>query len=539
MLKQLARLPWRETLFLCLLSLMIYGIGAFEPSLFEDEWYHIREMAMDATKCPSDSLFFRPLTGCYYEFLRSLFGINVRGFHFFLFLLRTLNALVFYAFLLRAMSSWRDYALAVAAVFLVFPTVFMWPMFALGHIYLAYLMCFCGCYMLLVFASRRSWFYWVIGLCLFIASLLLYEAVVGLMTLVSVLLLIRYHRAPLRRLVGIAGPIVLATLFSWGRWMTQLQVASAFGHDTEQVLEQMTPRALLARLVRGYWINLGRSGLDSLYDIFDTVHQFPYRQMWFWGVAIGIVLMLVGCFMVRNRSRIGLYMRDPKHLVDTPMNIPSNNRDLCLLLLVGLLTIGAGYFPSILVVDPGMHYGGSRINYLPSAGASIFIVSIMILFTKFLTLVIGGRPRFMLFVLVMLFVILAGRVHIHAQLETIESWHIQKHFWNELFSAVPDLQPDTQLILALPATYTRSIKFGAPPFAIYWKAFGGAFALFYGYDTPMDVNVIYGAGTEAILEKDGNLYIPSHLQQPTPVPIPPDRTLILIFDERTAQIGSS
>jgi hypothetical protein len=137
--------------------------------------------------------------------------------------------------------------------------------------------------------------------------------------------------------------------------------------------------------------------------------------------------------------------------------------------------------------------------------------------------------------LVFFFVVFSGRVHIRSQLETRQSWAIQRTFWNEMFLNIPDLRSDTQLILTLPETYIHPVKYGAPPFAIYWRAFGGGIALLYGDDKPFDVRVVYGQGPEAIQVSDGSLFIPPHFQQLVPQPIPITDTVILVFGEQSGQ----
>lgn len=177
-----------------------------------------------------------------------------------------------------------------------------------------------------------------------------------------------------------------------------------------------------------------------------------------------------------------------------------------------------------------MSYGASRINFLPTAGGALSIVAILILGLKLLGFSMK-RSTTMLSVVLVCLVLLASRTHVRAQLETIESWKTQKSFWQALFRQAPSIAEGTQIVLTLPEAYVAPVKFGAPPFAIYWRAFGGAMSLMYGHSSPFALSVVYGQGPEGIRMAGGDLYVPPHPQQMTPQPIPASQTVILNFLE--------
>lgn len=516
------------------LSVAVYYIGAATPSIFEDEWFAVSHFSQDQNMdCPSSAnLFWRPLQGCYYRFIYAAWGINVGNYHTIMLGIRAAVSVAMMALLLILVPNKPYFVFGVALLFSFYPTTFMWPMFNLGHIYLSYLAIFVACYFFATFArSETSLVNWILGVTLMCLSLLLYEAGLGLLVLISGFLLARYwpSMTSSKRLM-VAAPGVLTSLFGIGRWMTQIDVASAFGHDTEQVVQGFTLVGISSRLSSGYWITLGRSWLDSVYDLFDANQHLPYRQL-APSVAIaiavfGVLLLLYG---LRHRRMLIARVRDiANDQQEGP--IPWRLKELIVIILLGILAIGAGYIPALISVTPGISYGASRINFLPAAGGALSIITIFILMLKFAGIGIKDSSR-VLSIFVICLSLLSSRTQIRSQLETIDSWQTQKAFWNELFREVPDIADGTQIILTLPEAYQAPVKFGAPPFAIYWRAFGEAMALMYGHAEPFEIFVVYGQGPEGIKLTDGSLYVPSHLQQITPVPISASQTVVLNFFE--------
>lgn len=301
------------TSVVAIVTLMVHGVGAVETSIFEDEWFAIENFSQNQLlECPSSTnMFLRPLQGCYYHLLYAAWGIDITNYHLSMLVLRALVSLAIMALLFSLLPRKPYFVFGVALLFSVFPTTFMWPMFNLGHIFLSYCCAIAACYFFVRFGERSSLVSWSIGMVLLGVSFLFYEAGIGLVLLVTGFLLIKHWVVAdrMKRLMLFL-PLVLSVLFGLGRWMTQLASSSAFGHNTDQVLQNLTPMRIISRLGSGYWITLGRSWLDSLYDIFSRGQAFPYRQFF------GLAAMLVALFGVilfyhgfRHRSQIMRHIR--------------------------------------------------------------------------------------------------------------------------------------------------------------------------------------------------------------------------------------
>ncbi|MCU0489462.1 MAG: hypothetical protein MUE67_10975 [Anaerolineales bacterium] len=282
------------------------------------------------------------------------------------------------------------------------------------------------------------------GVFLVVIGLLIYEAAVGTTIFFSIITFMVARNLGQKKRLALLAPGVAAILFSAWRILTQLQVGSAYGHATEDI--SLSPGILASRLIDGYRLNLQWGWTVSLLRLFPDLRTSQSHQSALATVILVVVLAsfaLLLSIVFRRITRLNI--QEP----DRQGGIAGRMKPYGVIGLIGVLILGAGYFPVILVEAPGLTFATSRNNYLPAIGAAIALAAGLM----FLLALLGNRGRraevnllWLAAPLIVLGMVRQGMV----QNETFQGWKDQKAIWQQMFLAAPDYAPGTVVFVQMP-----------------------------------------------------------------------------------------
>ena len=504
--------PWLDYSILISLVFATYWVGGKSLSIFGDEWIRVDQIIHGTTICPgSTNIFLRPLLDCYPFFLSLLFGLNIQVFHFISVVILVVTALVLFRLLMSIFPTWRLFNLVAASLFMVYPASFPHTFFERGAFQLSLLFFILSLLLLSAYLDTDLTRYLFAATGVLVISLALYEAQIGLGLVIPILYYFYDRSKTKKQRSGYLLYWAISLLFMLGRLITQLSVGSAFGHSTEKIV--LNPTAYLYRLALGYKISLLDSWIEALEalgnDIQPVLHQLA---------LVGSGLFILLCLRV---------WIDSKARSTTQETAPGGLKTAGLVILVGMLLLGAGYFPMLLAFTPTLSYLPSRININPGLGAVLVICASILVGLLILTK--DSHQRQFVFGLFTFPLVLIGSVtQMNSQHGTEIGWQEQKAFWQNMFTTAPDIKPGTYILLFLP---NYADHYGSKPFESGPSGFASSFHVLYG------LNDIHGyftySGFEDRYFTDAGIMNPWENEI-----IPYEESIVMSFDRETQELSS-
>jgi hypothetical protein len=270
---------------------------------------------------------------------------------------------------------------------------------------------------------------------LLLFSIVVYEENIGLILLFSSLFYIfSWYKTGEPSITRIT-PALIAVTFSIGRWISQVKVRSAFGYQTKDI--HLDLQKFILSTLTGFRVELQWGWTHAFSNI------FPYRSLPITKtLLIVFIIFLIYGFLYLFLRFIPTFAQYNSFL------FPVKNKYLLSLLLISLLIIASGYFPAIIVLIPSLEYFQSRVNILPNLGASIFVVSTLSLFVRYLKLS-PLRSNIFLVTLAIPLLFIAGYAQLTSQKNAEAAWQEQKYIWNEFYLLAPDFKPGTKIVLIM------------------------------------------------------------------------------------------
>ena len=500
-------------LLLAVLSFLTYGTSILTPSLLGDEWGILNSYVNDGgPRCPNWQTL-RPFHHCWLWGVHHLIGLNIYAYHGAAILISFVSATLLLVFLEQVMPERIAFNAAVAALFLVFPADLSRTWLA-GHIPYAIGIFIGVACSLAAFWRRGHWWTWFLGMFLLFLALGTYEFSVGVIIVLSVGAFVWPRRQSWLQRFALLAPTLVAILFSIWRWFWQTSVGTAYGHNVDNV--SFSPAVLIFRLIFGYRVNLQWVWTDAILDWLPFLGQNTRTGRVLAVVVLGaLVLGLMGIINVILKRRmasnqvdeIGVDLYGVKHL----MGIAG----------LALISLGAGYFPILLAVFPGMDYVSSRTHHLPSIGAAIFICAMLFVVARLFTRDLRRRSVLAVVGLVPLLLLGIG-VHISVQQHVNRAWEDQKRVWQSLFEVAPGIVDGTQIFIIMD-DYQNEGR-GPTPFISGPWGMSAALNVLYG-TKDVSGDFFYGSPDE-ILQIDGEeLSIFTYNAKSSMV-----ETLVFVFD---------
>lgn len=448
---------------LSVLGIVTYWSQATSPTLFSDEWGRVAEIAFGNLACPSyANVFMRPFVGCYVAALYVMLGDAFWAYHAVSLVWTLSSALLVYLVLDRLVPQFKPVSIGAAAFFLVYPAVFARLFFERGSYDIS---------LILFLAAILTWLNWfrspnsmrvIFTQFLILASLLLYEAQIGLICLTSILFYLASRDRDLRtRLLNFV-PLLIGIFWTLGRLATQLRVENVHGYVRSDVV--LSPTILATRLYIGLRTVFQWAWTQALGEF------VPYRERPALLLVLSLpVLVALGYWFIRTRY---LESKQP----------PLSRYDqtvLTRIAAIGILTSVAGQVPMITAFSPSLSSVASRINILPSIGAAIVLSSALYLFACWLGR--SSRQRNIIYAISCTPLLLLGiATQFRAQNCEELAWGTQKSLWQQMVVVAPDLAEGTNVVLLLTTSADECIG-GAAPISGGPYGLTGALRLVYGH----------------------------------------------------------
>jgi len=416
--------------------LLIYFYGASIPSLFGDEWRRVYEIISNNILCPHTyNIFLRPFWGCHITILHKLFGLNTTAFHFTSLFLLILESISFFLVLNKLFPKWKLFSLFSALLFYVYPSVFSHLWFESNYHQLSLILFLISLFLLIEFYTTHKKYTYILGIFLLTFSIILYESNIGLVLFLSFLAFFVLWKIQHKVQFSLLVPAFIAIIYSVGRWISQLIVKTAFGHNTEHIY------ANIPNILHNYYYFL-RFELQWAWT-HALKRLFPYNNLPVKTVAIVLLISVLLFFLfVFILKKIIPDKKNIRYLMPAPIH------NLLILGIISFLISIISFIPSIFAIIPEFSYVNSHINLLPNLGASMFVITCLSAFVYLFKLSPFKKNILATSLFVILFFI-ASYTQITYQKVVGKAWDKQKEFWSDLFVLAPDIEENTSLIVII------------------------------------------------------------------------------------------
>jgi hypothetical protein len=511
------------SLLILIVGLLSVSNSLTVPAIFGDDWISYVKLPLEGgLTCPDDQPRF--LLNCPPALQIGLFGLNFTA-HRLATLLTAFGAsIALFLLLNRLFPGYMLVNLGAALLYLVYPLDnFRQFSIVAAYINLSYIFLFLAFIALIRFREAPGAGRWLLAMALFVLSLGLYETVLGVMIAGSLGFYLGSAGLEKRPRLALLGPALLGLAFIVFRALYQLTAGRTYGHPTEQLA--LAPGELMERvylalryLFHWAWTQPLIGALPGL--IPPGGHDNLYATLLILGLLLGLaaaIWLLGGMKRLQRASlRLGGYFRAR---AEAP---PKEALALCGL---GLLLMGAGFFPILLAFYPMARLEITRVFSLSAAGACLITALA-------LWLLGGGISRLRLknasltplaFVILLTPLVLYGMAVKSLLGESFrQGWETQKAIWNQFFEKAPDFAPGTYVVLLLP-NYDKLLDMA--PIQAGYDSFEYALSSLYGH------RELIGAFREVGLEslvytRDGLIVDPVYY----PVVMPYERVVIFQFD---------
>lgn len=459
-----------SVLIIILLSVSAHAAELQTPSLFGDDWGVLSEIVNVDNLCHLSGSFLRPFSGCGYSIFREFAGTNVSAYQAISLAINTASAVMLYVVLNEIFSSWRVFNLFVASLFSIYPATIYHHTIQRAFLQPVALFFFLFSCLLLwkSFANRKSSHsYLFSSILILIFSLLVYESHIGIAIGFSLILFcyarVSFGKWQLRFFV----PVLITLVIAIGRYLSQLQVGVAFGYDSSNMTSKLSD--MVSRLLIGYRVMLQWSWTGGIRKALPSHGWIVEALLW-----VGVFLLAIALMGVV----LHLWQDDKTNFKDRSQSFPISTRSNYWLVILGFLLIGAGYLPSITVSVPGLGWIDSRLNEIPSIGASILIVALLMLLIR--KIVPLNWIATVLYILLVPMLFIATITHQSVWRDTLRAWGIQQDIWSQLRTELPHITSDRIIVMFLPECgINEGWITGPPPIAQGPYGFSGALSILY------------------------------------------------------------
>jgi hypothetical protein len=420
-------------IIILLTSLFAYTPGVQIPTLFGDDWgFFVHQYGQ--LDCPKSLDTPRPLDHCATYLLSRLIGLNIGANHIILLVLNLVVPLLFFYLLENIFQEKSLINFLITFVFIVFPTDINHHWLNIINYRVVSILMLGGGILFLKYWRTARWQYLGLSTLLFLISIGIYEIHLGLLIAGSLLVFLfpknrnKYYRIGLLIPMLISGAAII--------WRVLIP-ASDYGGWSLQAID-LTPSIIITKIAYLIKVN-AYYGWSFVFEGLTGAKSGFWLEIFL--IMALVLLTFIFSLLFKSRGRSG-----EKELTRT---FPSLNGWLKYLLL-GLVLIVAGYFPIIVFNRLNLDFDNARIHIMASFGGAITLIALLgILVRAFRNQSAKGYAIISILVLIFF---MTGVTHQWKfnYFETKTAWEQQKSIWKAIFQAVPDISPNTTLVLLLP-----------------------------------------------------------------------------------------
>ena len=447
--------PWNWILPIGLVSLVFIVDHRYflSPPLRSDDWEWIVWSYIFEPLKAVDWTSRRPLFSSLLSVLTPVFGLNIQWYYIFNWLLLFISGILLFLIIRRSFPKHNWIALPVALIFLIYPVNYArtWLIIFINNF--ALLLALCAIFLMVSFSQSGKIFHLLLGNILFLISLAIYEAGLGIVMLAALLLCCFACKLSKKRRLLIMSFWVTALIFI--TWRVYIQPNLLNVQDFYLGNLNLSIPTIAKRYIQGLFIFL-----------FNWVGPFlfGFGDLKYWvflgicGVLIIVTVALLPRIIKSRKENVKFLFSDRIGQV----------KSLLLTTLIGGLFWVAGYIPVISLYQPTFYGDSSRVNFSSIPGAALALAAGIVCLS---TLVIQKKALIKrIVVIVVIALVILGMVYqVRSQNERVQVWEINKDFWQAMFELIPGLEDGTIVVICIPG-YEDLEPFEMLPFRGDWEA---------------------------------------------------------------------
>jgi hypothetical protein len=421
------------------------------PPLRSDDWSQ-NILRIVFTRIPFfDITRRRPLQTALMALASSVFGLQIHWYYIINWLLLFVSAVIVHQIVRRAFPRTTWLALPTALVFLIYPVNYARTWLVTVNNTFALLLGLVAILLLLAYRRSGKTAQLVFANLLFLISLMIYEAALGLVMFAALVLVCFPGETAKKRRWAFLSILFTGALFVLWRAVLQPQWVNL--QDQYLSSLEMSVSTLLSRYGQGLFIFLFNWTGPLLLG-------FGNHKYW---VFLGICLTFLALLL----AFIPRALKTAKRNSDYPFEERvKQEKELLAIGLIGVLAWAAGYIPVIALWAPTFYGDSSRVNFSSIFGGALALVAVIALMITFFVNRKERVGRIMLIAVIPLVLLGMGN-QVYAQNQRVAVWEESKRFWQGLFETAPNLKDGTELVIVIP-NYEKLGPFEMLPFRGSW-----------------------------------------------------------------------
>ncbi len=452
LLKTIQLKYWMIPIFVVTLTFIIDFRYYITPPIHSDDW----SILLDQIQTRFQIVNFydrRPLIDLPYYVLASLFGTNLFCHYLTNFIILFLIGCMVYFVTKKSFPNYSWLALPTALICIIYPLDFTKTWLVHVHAHLVLLIDLLVIYLLLAYKQNGKWWKLLVANILFIISLLIYEAGLGIVMMVAFLVIFDSGTSRVYKFRIITTTLITGIIYVV--WRTHIQTSIFNLQDVYLEQFNMSLITIAHRYIYGF--------IYILYSWIRPIIQFLGSSKLTIVAATGLALIVL---FIGSLPRI---VKSAK----TSDSFPWDHRvkvikALSIIVLIGLLLWAAGYIPVIGLKGPTLDGNSTRNNLFAIAGASIMLVSSI---SSLVALKVKTYDEISkkTSLLIIPFVVIGVVYQIWSQNQRFNSWEDQKTIWNNVLEIAPALHENSKVGIIIPG-YKDLAYFQILPFTWRWDA---------------------------------------------------------------------
>jgi len=431
------------------------------PPLRSDDWeWLVRPYIFDPLKIVNFA-DRRPFISTPLALLTQVFGLNISWYYVVNWLLIFFSAIVIFKLIKISFPNYDWLALPIALVYLIYPVNYARTWLIVINNTFSLLLSLIAILLMVSYSRSGKLLLLIFGNLLFLISLGMYEAGLGIVITAAFLLILLGRKIQSKRRILLSSYFISAGLFFIYRTVVQSRILEIQDYYLANI--NLNLATLFDRYVQGLFIFLF-NWLGPLLFVFGD-----YKYWVFVGIGLSVVIAL-GALLPK-------WVRAAKSSRVYPFEDRIDQiKSLLWISLIGGIVWFAGYIPVIALWQPIFYGDGSRVNFSSIPGASIALVAGI---AAFITLIVKKKARIgRILVIAILPLIALGMIYqVHSQNQRFQIWEMNKAFWQTMFVEIPNVKEKTKLVVAIPG-YETLEPFEMLPFRGDWEV-QSAFSVLY------------------------------------------------------------
>lgn len=415
------------------------------PPLHSDDWTLVADVITRSSKF-FDLSNRRPLLNLPYFLFYYPFGLRIAYWYVVNFLVVLTIGGLLKNLLDKAFPDIRRFSLPITILALMYPLDFTKPWLIHIHARFVFVLALLSIFLLLSYKKSGKLLPLVLANLLFIISLLIYEAGLGLVMMASMVLLFESKKKEKIRPIGLFSVLSTGVFFVVWRIYIQPRIFSVEDNYLNQL--SLSPLTIITRI--------GKAAFLSVYSwVGPFILKYGQAKYVIFLIMV-FVCVLVFIFLVVR------FLRYAKTTNETEIQTHSL-RPIFGIFIVGILFWASGYIPTILYSSPGIVGDDTRFSLFSTPGAALTLTAALLIICHISNIHTKKADIFLIFIITMALIL-----QVRSNNQRIKAWDVQKQFWNSVLHEIPNLKDETNIITIMDSSITRQYDYS--PFWGNWEA---------------------------------------------------------------------